>query len=1302
MARVGDTCVRIGNEDWFRGDSVSVSPTTVAPYDVVRVLRGGSTVISAESSFSEDSLDVIYYQWEVINQPNQTLLQHTGPSLDLPVDDIGEYEIELTAIGANGGCGATVSIFVYSFSGDATQHSATALDTSWVWEMLPSAWSGYNADLRLKSELFWRGLTQIIGSDVTKAIAFDLNKGINTASTKRPARWIYADTQLDIKTCSVVARFVETRDISAYINERHISVSDRFTTNAYVSQLEVIVENSTTLYVSQENGHTPTIFDENSRIQVELNGRVVRRNVIAVDFFDNRSALFTLDDELPNVATGDRLACVLKCLKEPKHNIVASLDNDRGVIFNEPPQGRRVAGNAVALSIVDGFVTQEETSVTQRPYITLKGLWESGVRPGDTINVKVKNKATLNSVDVKLNILDILTGADGLDYVPFAPYSGSFTDVLKGVVTMLIPNVVSIYSEFELLIKNLLTRAAGVPLNAYSEHTVTTSSQLHTLCFEFTHINRRSSLVFDSRVKELSTLREYIELQQTDPTDKYVLTEAKRAFLLGRSPITLLENRDFRVYSEGKKLEGLFFDPTNRYIESPQGDLSYTVRKGYTVKIRSGFGIGSYKVTLVVNNKMYVDPLPSLAFSDADAEVLRAEHTTLVELDSQSALPILSCPPRLWCESATVEDYEEIEAKYGVIAGLLYKDWEELDTSTDYLSIVRGIHICSVKSSSINDLRDLVSIILGIPFIHARSIVRRIDSSARDIDDIIYDKVILEELDRDNEPTGILTAKYIVSSTANNIAKNLGLYSQVRLGQTVEANTVLGRGVNLLDRHSDLPSQRHKFNISIAAGATKLNEKMIKFIRRKVDDLKPAYTDFGLTQQLFLQDRIEIESDIVFRLIKKFTDTPYGLHGPAEVLDDFIPGMGRIDTQPFYVLNTWFPTDGVLSFDVDNRVKLNSDTGGFVQPLESFSRVVKVKVGDELEDLSVSFKGRFDGTEWIKPGDAFIFKTDHEVVPFTILSIEDDNSMTLDTHGVHIIDRGNVSFLIIRFIDDLMLEAEDISMSVDASISLVGQSVHTHNITRGDLVSFSTMGDPARPIRFILNDKIFLEKRGYPALSGEALTGGCNIKVRRPGLSLVEKGTVKITDAGLLGDYNGNIRVLTLPGNAEWLGVSVGDYLDAHMVIGIMSNRRQVCVVMNRDTVIDVDTYAAIRQPRGLLADDALDLAESGVRSSVHIKIKMPNRRFTRIGIDPQGDIENSGGVLDHVSVEQGDIVHIAGGYLATNLGEGLYTYRALNSSSANNGSFSINAPRGIIEDNALNYVEIIRQSPITPYVREG
>ena len=42
MARIGDTCVSIGNADWYIGDAESYDPTANIDRDFVRSLVGGS------------------------------------------------------------------------------------------------------------------------------------------------------------------------------------------------------------------------------------------------------------------------------------------------------------------------------------------------------------------------------------------------------------------------------------------------------------------------------------------------------------------------------------------------------------------------------------------------------------------------------------------------------------------------------------------------------------------------------------------------------------------------------------------------------------------------------------------------------------------------------------------------------------------------------------------------------------------------------------------------------------------------------------------------------------------------------------------------------------------------------------------------------------------------------------------------------------------------------------------------------------------------------------------------------------
>ena len=93
MARVGDTCVSIGNADWFRGDSESVDPVSVLPNELLRGTVGNSIIVSGDSSYTEDPLDVLYYDWSIAGPAEYSTVVYTDrqESIRLDPNVVGEY-----------------------------------------------------------------------------------------------------------------------------------------------------------------------------------------------------------------------------------------------------------------------------------------------------------------------------------------------------------------------------------------------------------------------------------------------------------------------------------------------------------------------------------------------------------------------------------------------------------------------------------------------------------------------------------------------------------------------------------------------------------------------------------------------------------------------------------------------------------------------------------------------------------------------------------------------------------------------------------------------------------------------------------------------------------------------------------------------------------------------------------------------------------------------------------------------------------------------------------------------------------
>ena len=337
-------------------------------------------------------------------------------------------------------------------------------------------------------------------------------------------------------------------------------------------------------------------------------------------------------------------------------------------------------------------------------------------------------------------------------------------------------------------------------------------------------------------------------------------------------------------------------------------------------------------------------------------------------------------------------------------------------------------------------------------------------------------------------------------------------------------------------------------------------------------------------------------------MLRVFKDTPYGLHGPAEVLDDFIPGIGYVDDAPFTVLSTWFPHDAEVRYE-DGATTLTSATGGFaVAPqVASFS----VRGFDDLGlpiTLTYTRPTRYDQGTWITPGDIVIFLGTSGHRPALIEEVVSDTELRLAYTGEEVTEGDNLRFVVARRVHDVLLDTALVAFTAENGVEVVELGARASNVGRGDMVSFKNTNDPARPIVALRDTTAYLQTSGYPPLSADAREVGRDIRIRRPHLEPHTKGEFVFTESPAEGHL-----AYKLEGNADYLGLRVGDEVEGRVITSILPLRGYVTL----SRALPTGSYT-VTQPAGVRGEDALDLASGGVRSAVSLRLTYRNVEVSR------------------------------------------------------------------------------------------
>jgi len=1270
MARAGDTCVSIGNADWFRGDSVSTDPVSVLPAELLRSTVGNAVNVSGDSSYSEDELDTLYYDWDVQGPPGYEEVTYTDDQESIRLDPnvVGEYIVTLSVVGASGGCSNTATLGVYAFSSASPHHEGTALDASYLWELLPTAWSKVERDPRLKIELYWRGLKQLLSSSLLDAMTTDMSKAVLAMSAHSAKRHIdiplthsIADEGIYISPSNLE---IEASPLTRYtLSFGQSTVTPRAT---YSFSARVLSEN--TLEVRSTDQFQPYAFDENAEISVPtLTGRATTR-VASVVKVSLTKSVYTLTSPIAQV---DQIGAVLDVTLTPAYGSPESVALfDRDGVYKLLRY--RPSGGVGQYRVSAGFLEVDDVPLRLQQSITLKyaGAWRKGVRPGDTARFTVNEAFSGTSVDVDLEVAEILHES-GVDSIALVPVEGlTLSELLEIACEALLPQVSNLPHQLRVYLNNIfLPRSAGFTLTDGFTVSLIVDAQPVTLSVHFVDITLASAAFVAPEVRELSVLREFIEVHEEDPSGEYIITEAERALFLGRRQLSLLENRDFTVIASGEQRIDLAYSQGDAFLTAFEDVSSFVGIGDYVADPRSTLG-EIHVVSKVEGNRLFVAPLPASERSARPYALYSADGRGLVSFE-RGALPYPS-PSKLWAEAATVENIEALEARLGQVTGLSYRDWQALGTRSSYLSTLKAMFIGYVQGPTLSNLESAANSVLGAPYTDARMLILDITYNFRAIDEVEYAKVIAEIVDDDDQGVGLLQ-DFLVPTKAKYAAP--GAISEdlpFSVGDILEAGVSLSSAIRVVDhalRPHDLMS-RHSFDVRVASGSTPLGVNAVRLLADYVSSIKPAHTDFSIKPVHYVRDEERIDSSIDLKVIKQLFETPYGLHGPAEVLDDYIPGIGKHDSRPFMVLSTWFPNDAHFTSEGDVHT-LDSATGGFLLPLEQYTLT--------HPSGAVSYiQCQYDAGEWIKPGDAVVLPLVEDAPIALITEVVNDGTLRLDRGDLSLYNERH--FAVVRFIDDLLLHDSIQSASNAPNINVIELGARASNVSRGDVVSFNTAVDAPRPIIRMSGTRAVLATSGYRRLTGAALDVGSEIKITRPRLRPIECGEITlniehVSDAL----YTGSI---VSRDSADIAGVRIGDLLDGFAeVIAIDRDRTKVYIDSGGASVAEGERAFRIENPHGIEGADSLDLADRGVDSSIMLSLKLEG--ILRVGDTSQLRVLDTHQVrryLDEIqesgyALRAGDIVKLTSVEIPArpllNVGEGQGVYRLVRW-YANNGGYDL------------------------------
>lgn len=1019
MAWIGNSCIYIGDENWFIGNELSSQPVAVlANSDFFNVVNTPIT-IDGSLSYSDDENDTLYFEWSF----SQTPINSSVRDRDLVIvgeglvrfspDVVGDYIIQLVVRAANGGCSEPVEAVVHCSALLKAWNEKLELDSSWIWELLPDFWSVVPSLDRTKVESFWNGISQIMGSDFLTLYNTDFNKSISSIQDKILLRWYGIDPKLALTSRNTIivnsASEVSMDILSA--NKAELSVNpfrdNSFNSFGIMPNNYKIRVNSKVL--SSDVGRSVTIvFDNTEHI----------RSIIGVSYEDNE---WSLNSPIYTITKPTEVSIFLHKTSKNLYGISGGLVENLIDLHNN---------TAYFANSISGQTLQVNCTL-----IAEYDIEKEGVSPGDLLVSEITNLEGNIKLTVSSKIL-----ACRKNVVVFAP------SIEDGWITEDNSNeVVALFGVKKPLITAIFN--SGKFRSRYFNTEISSSDPIYFGEASFRvipkYIVRNTMIPIDDNILQFLSVSEFIGIPEIHDRVLYGKDEVRVS--IDRDPVNLTPNIDYVITSVEYYGGGLHGLAGSNSIHSEDCNFElHHVLPGDTLKILTGFSKGSYLISTVDGKQLTLEtPVPNLLFED-DFLIIRKLEKNYLRFNSVFS-PESPCPPYLWAETSILSNDTAIENNFGKAVKLTREEYRAWGLPNTYKAIITSLMNTKISGPFFDSVRRAVSTIEGIPIIEVAGIIREITLS------YIHDqqgnpkkdRILVEDLDDFGEPTGFYRVFYCKAQNALSLEEFSGININPRTaqpfneGDLVYAGDILGKGVIIEDKYTSASFPvvgllaYHTFRIVSDVDAIIQNREAIGYLYSFLREIRPHYVWMLFVLLKYLVDTIEIEESVLFKYRLRLFDDAYHLLIGASIFDEYLQSFQMFDS-PNRMLRSIWRTDDLVIVDTDT---VRSPTGGFITPPEYTY---------------------FDG-DVVRPGDYLLIKNKRYRGLYPITAVLSDTDLSVDNGG-HMVDFNEVySFEVIR--DTLGIHP--VLATVDEGINShigIDDGIQSSDISIGDLVSFTEEG----------------------------------------------------------------------------------------------------------------------------------------------------------------------------------------------------------------------------------------------------
>lgn len=284
--------------------------------------------------------------------------------------------------------------------------------------------------------------------------------------------------------------------------------------------------------------------------------------------------------------------------------------------------------------------------------------------------------------------------------------------------------------------------------------------------------------------------------------------------------------------------------------------------------------------------------------------------------------------PRLWAEYNYLDNKETVEANFGIPVDFTLDNWDELPSTVDYLSAVRGLWYTYTNGPRISNIRIGTQILLGLPFAEEAGTIEEIrnDFSPTQGRILIRDKINTE-----------IVRTYPYAKLLD-IEINPDTGEAYKVGDSVAQFAPLVTGVEVVDyvkspkwfegyiKQGLFYEVEKFFKFMVRVNGDIFNLPALLFARQFVRNIKPTYT-FPMFVVLRTVDtggtEIDVSDDVHYRGFLRLEDGPMfvSIYGASCGFDEPDPSPGYLSSgvpTPYSAPGSSFDSHSQSAFDTDS------------------------------------------------------------------------------------------------------------------------------------------------------------------------------------------------------------------------------------------------------------------------------------------------------------------------------------------------------------------------------------------------